>query len=195
MADRICIIQGHPHDDPAHFCHALAEAYADGAVAGGASVERVEVARIAPACLSDPADFLTPPGDPGMLAAREAILRADHLVIVFPLWLGTLPAMLKAFFEQMYRAAFAIGETAPNEWPKARLKGRSARIIVTMGMPAIAYRFWFFNAGVSNLKRMILGLPSIGPVRQTTIGGVGDLDRAGREKWLVRVEEFGRNRR
>lgn len=195
MADRICIIQGHPHDDPAHFCHALAEAYAEGARESGASIERVDVARIAPACMSDPADFLTTPEDPQMIAAREAILAADHLVIVFPLWLGTMPAMLKAFFEQMARGGFAIGESEGGGWPAKHLRGRSARIVVTMGMPGLAYRLWFLNAGVSNLKRMILGMSGIGPIRQTTIGAIGTLDQAGREKWLARVRDLGRSRR
>lgn len=195
MADRICIIQGHPHDNTGHFCHALAEAYAKGAADSGASVERISVGRISPTCLSNPADFATPPDDPGMVAARETILQSDHLVIVFPLWLGTIPAMLKAFFEHMYRGGFAISETSGDEWPKAKLGGRSARIIVTMGMPALAYRLWFLNAGVSNLKRLILGLPGIGPVRQTTIGGMGAMDDAGRQKWLTRVRDLGFSRR
>lgn len=195
MPDRIGIIQGHPHDNPGHFCHALAEAYANGASETGATVKQVDVARIAPKCLSDPADFSTPPDDPQMVAAREAIPGSDHLVIVFPLWLGTIPAMLNAFFEHMYRAGFAIEDTNEYEWPKAQLQGRSARVIVTMGMPAIAYRLWFLNAGVSNLKRLILGLPGIGPVRQTTIGGIGALDPAGRDRWLARIKDLGRSHR
>lgn len=194
MPERICILLGHPHSDSSHFCHALAASYAKGAETDGAIVERIDVGRIAPVPLADPADFATPPDDPRMLAAREVILRAEHLVIVFPLWLGTMPAMLKAFFEQMARDEFALG-VSKSGWPAQHLKGRSARIIVTMGMPALAYRLWFLNAGVSNLRRMILGMSGVGPVRQTTIGGIGNLDAAGRAGWLERVEALGRARR
>ena len=37
-------------------------------------------------------------------------LGVEHLVIVFPLWLGDMPAVLKGFFEQVLRPGFAIGE-------------------------------------------------------------------------------------
>ena len=191
MANRICVINGHPDGDPGHFCHALSDAYSNGAAAAGLAVDRVDVAQIAPACLLRPTDFATEPTEPSMLAAREAIKTADHVVIIFPIWLGTMPALLKAFFEQMARGGFAISGQEGGGWPTQHLKGRSARIIVTMGMPAIAYRLWFLNAGVSNLKRLILGLSGMGPIRQTTIGGIGALDDAGRRKWLARVKDLG----
>ena len=35
---RIALIQGHPTSSGGHFCHALAEAYAEGAFAGGHQV-------------------------------------------------------------------------------------------------------------------------------------------------------------
>jgi putative NADPH-quinone reductase len=43
---RIVIIQGHPDASEPHLCHALADAYARGAEAGGHTVERIELARI-----------------------------------------------------------------------------------------------------------------------------------------------------
>jgi putative NADPH-quinone reductase len=99
MAQRICIIQGHPHATGAHLCHALADAYAKGAARVGAEVSRIDVGRLEPAPLGDPADFAAPPGR-AILEAQRTVAEADHLVIVFPLWLGTMPAALKAFFEQ-----------------------------------------------------------------------------------------------
>ena len=85
---------------------------------------------IAPAPLADPADFAAPPAEP-MLAAQAQVAAADHIVIVFPLWLGTMPAALKAFFEQLARAEFALAD-AGGRGPRRNLRGRSARIIVTM---------------------------------------------------------------
>jgi len=46
MTRRILIVQGHPDPAGGHFCHALADAYAAGATAGGHEVERLEVARL-----------------------------------------------------------------------------------------------------------------------------------------------------
>jgi putative NADPH-quinone reductase len=39
--------------------------------------------------------------------AQEALKWADHLVIVYPLWLGDVPAYLKACLEQIARPGFA----------------------------------------------------------------------------------------
>lgn len=189
---RIFLLNAHPHGDPGHFCHALTSAYETGARNGGHEVQRMDLAEIRPEMLSDPADFELPPPDAAMRAAQEAVGAAEHVVIVFPLWLGTMPAMLKAFFEQLARGAFAIGQDPQGGWPVQHLKGRSARLIVTMGMPALAYRLWFLNAGVSNLRRLILGLSGIAPVRQTTIGGIGSIAPEDRVRWLENVEALGR---
>jgi len=192
MAGRIVIIEGHPDRTEEHFCHALADAYANGAKAAGHALSRLDIACIGPEPLASEAAFkIAPEGE--MAAAREAIVAADHLVIVFPLWLGGMPARLRAFFEQMARAGFALGPAdGSTGWPEARLAGKSAHVVVTMGMPALAYRIWFLNCGVAALKRLILGISGIRPIRQTTIGGIDGLDEAGRRRWLSRIEAAGR---
>lgn len=189
---RIFVLNAHPHGDSAHYCHALASAYEAGARSAGHDVRRMNLASIAPEMLLDPADFDTPPTRPAMLTAREAVADAQHIALVFPLWLGTVPAALKAFFEQLARGGFAIEQDPQGGWPVQHLKGRSARIIVTMGMPALAYRLWFLNAGVSNLRRLILGLSGVSPIRQTTIGGIGAMTGQRRARWLAKIEALGR---
>lgn len=192
MPRRIAIIEGHPDRGTAHFCHALAEAYARGAAEAGAEVTRLDIARIAPEPLASEAEFDTEPGG-AMAGARAAIAAADHIVVVFPLWLGTMPARLKAFFEQMARAGFALGPAASaTAWPERRLEGKSARIYVTMGMPGLVYRVWFLNSGVAVLKRMILGMAGVAPIRQRTIGGIEAMSDAKRQGWLARAEADGR---
>lgn len=192
MAKRILIIQGHPHATGQHFCHALADAYANGAEAAGNVVQRLDVSEMHPALMEDPEDFYEPPCE-SMQKAQDAVRDATHLVFVFPIWLGTMPAMLKAFLEQLARNEFALGDAGKGRTPKPMLRGRSARIIATMGMPALAYRVWFLNSGISVLKRAILGLCGVAPIRQTTIGGLGAINEADRRKWLVRVEKLGRS--
>lgn len=114
---------------------------------------------------------------------------ANHLVLVFPLWLGGAPAKLKALLEQLMRHGFgfqtgANGMTAP-------LRGRSARLIVTMGMPAAIYRLYFGAQGVMSVERGILRLVGMNPVRDTFFGAVGMAGPARRRAWLERVEKLG----
>lgn len=122
--------------------------------------------------------------------AQRAIAWAEHLVIVFPLWLGDVPARLKGFFEQALRPGFAIGKAAPGRMWKKLLAGSSARIVVTMGMPAFFYRVYYRAHSVKSLKRNILEFCGISPVRTTLIGTTEGRGEA-REDWLTKISVLG----
>ena len=66
-----------------------------------------------------------------------------------------MPALLKAVFEQIGRPGFAIAHGKPT-LSSGLLKGRSARIVVTMGMPALVYRFVLPRSQLKSLERNIL---------------------------------------
>ena len=191
MPRTVCIVQGHPHGTGKHLCHAIADAYADGARAARADVRRIDLGAMDIPLFRDPADFLDPPPGP-IAAAQEAIKASDHLVVIYPLWLGTMPALVKAFFEQLCRKGFAIEADAKGGWPKQMLKGRSARVIVTMGMPAAAYKMMFGAHGVRGFESGILGMAGIKPIRETLIGGVGTLNRNRSEALLARIRRLGK---
>ena len=188
MSRSICILQGHPHADPAHFCHALADAYAEGAHEAHHAVTRFDLGAMDIAFLRDPKDFATPAPEP-VRQVQDAVLVAEHLVIVYPLWLGTMPALVKAFFEQFARADFAI-EQGGHGWPRKMLRGRSAHVIVTMGMPATMYRVLFGAHGVKGFESAILGMAGIQPIHESLIGGVDDENT--RADWLRKMKEHGR---
>ncbi|MGH6954386.1 MAG: NAD(P)H-dependent oxidoreductase, partial [Alphaproteobacteria bacterium] len=108
MGRRIAIVQGHPDTDGARFCRALADAYVTGAAEAGHEIRRIDVARLQFPILRTRTDFETgaPPAD--IRDAQESIRWAEHLLIVYPLWLGTMPALLKAFLEQAFRPGLAF---------------------------------------------------------------------------------------
>jgi len=98
--------------------------------------------------------------------AQQALQWAQHLVIFYPLWLGDMPAVLKL------------------------LAGRSARVVVTMGMPALFYKIYYRSHSLKSLKRNILAACGCSPVRSTVIGMVeGRVDA--REGWLTRLAVLG----
>jgi putative NADPH-quinone reductase len=192
MGKRILVMQGHPDAGARHLCHALADAYAAGAAAAGHEVRRVEVGELEFAVLRSAAEWEQSPLPPDLAAAQAAIEWAEHLVIVFPLWLGDMPAMLKAFLEQVARPGFAFGAAAGNPFAIKRLGGRSARVIVTMGMPALVYRWYFRAHSVKSLERNILGFVGIAPVDETLIGSVGEMSVPAADKWLSKMRTLGR---
>ncbi|MFN4277619.1 MAG: NAD(P)H-dependent oxidoreductase [Ferrovibrio sp.] len=191
MGKHILILLGHP--DPSHdrLCRALADAYADGAQAAGHEVRCIDIATLDIPYLRSQSDFEhgSPPGT--LIEAQAAIAWAEHLLVVFPLWLGDMPAMLKAFFEQVLRPGFAFAYRAKG-FPEKRLTGRTAHVAITMGMPAFAYRWIFFAHALRLLKRNILSFVGVEPVNETLFGNVGGADDATRQAWLAQMREAGR---
>lgn len=189
MGKRIAIIDGHPDPGSERLCHALATAYAEGAQAAGHEVRTIKIAELDIAFLRSGKDWSdgTPAAD--IRAAQETIGWAEHLLIVYPLWLGAMPALLKAFFEQTFRPGFAIPK-GERSLSAGLLKGKSARIVVTMGMPALVYRLFFRAHSLKSLERNILKFVGIGPIRETLIGGVeGSADT--RKAWLEKLHALG----
>ncbi|HYD59841.1 MAG TPA: NAD(P)H-dependent oxidoreductase [Noviherbaspirillum sp.] len=190
MSKHILLIQGHPDSSQHHLCHALEEAYANGARAAGHEIRHLNVATLDFPLLRSQHEWEKGALPPGLAGAQEAITWAEHMVFLFPLWLGDMPALLKGFLEQVARPGFAFsGER--NAFTKKGLGGRSARVVVTMGMPAAVYRWYFRAHSIKSLERNILGFVGIAPVNETLIGGVGNLAQKDAAKWLSRLEKLG----
>ena len=188
---RVAIIQGHPTSDSRHFCHALADAYARGAAEGGHEIRVVSVADLDFPLLRSKSDWESALPPPTIAEAQRTLVWAEHLVIVYPLWLGGMPALLKGFMEQAFRPAFMTGGAGPKASWKTALKGRSSRIIITMGMPGFAYRWYFGAHSLRSLKRSILALIGIGTNRHTLVGMIEGMNDAKREAWLAAVHKLG----
>ena len=190
MSRRILIIQGHPDPAGGHLCHALADAYANGAVKRGHEVRQLAVSALDLPLLRRQEDWIAPP-PPKVAQCQDAIAWSNHLVIIYPLWHGALPAVLKGFFEQVFREAFVMSADAGGQkWHKG-LSGRSARIVVTMGMPALVYRWYFGAHTLKGLERNILRFAGIGPIRETLIGSAGTMPPDRAEKYLSKLRDLG----
>jgi putative NADPH-quinone reductase len=191
MAKHIAIIQGHPDFTVRHFCHALADEYAKGAEDGGHDVMRVDVATLEFSLLRTKEEFEkgTPPE--AIKRAQDIVAWADHLVIIYPLWLGSMPALLQGFLEQLLRPGFAFEYQKSGGMAKKLLKGKSARIVVTMGMPAFVYRWIFFAHSLKSLTRNTLWFCGIGPVKSTIIGSIEGLTDRQRADWLDEMRGLG----
>jgi putative NADPH-quinone reductase len=191
MPRHIAIIQGHPDPKGDRFCHALANSYAKGAEEAGYEVETVPVSELDFPVLRTKEDFETGTVLPSIQQSQQAISQADHLVIFYPLCLGTMPALLKAFFEQVFRYGFALSADENDRMPKGLLTGKTARVVVTMGMPAIIYRWYFGAHSLKSLERNILKLSGIGPIKESLIGMVDESDNKNRRKWLEKMSSLG----
>jgi putative NADPH-quinone reductase len=189
MAKRILVIDGHPDLAGEHFVHGLAAAYREAALAAGHEVRTIAVASLDFPLLHSPEDFQKGRPPAAIEAAQRDIEWAKHLAVFYPLWLGSMPAVVKGFFEQALRPGFAFGPARGRGLPAQKLKGRSARVVVTMGMPTLFYR-WFYRAhSLKSFERNILHFCGIRPVRATVVGTVEDA--TARERALAAMRRFG----
>ena len=188
----ILLIQGHPDTTTPHLCHALAAAYASGALESGHSVRSLNVAELEFPLLRSQKAWEDSELPANLQQAQDTIRWAQHIVLFFPLWLGDMPALLKGFLEQVARPGFAFErEAGSTAFTKKGLTGRSARIVVTMGMPALLYRWYFRAHSVRSLERNILGFSGIAPVHETLIGMVGNFKPGDAERWLRKLRRLG----
>ena len=189
MKRRILVLDGHPDPLGEHFVHGLATAYRESALAAGHAVRAIAIAALDFPLLRSPGEFQRgrPPG--AIVSAQADIEWANHLAIFYPLWLGSMPALTKAFFEQALRPGFAFGPAGGRGLPTQKLKGRSARVVVTMGMPTFFYRWYYRAHSLKSFERNILHFCGIRPVRATVVGMVES--KATREKALAAVRRLG----
>jgi putative NADPH-quinone reductase len=190
MSKRIAIIQGHPDPAGHHLLHALADAYAAGATGAGHEVRRIDVAKLDFPLLRTQEEFEKGVLPPVLAQPQEDMRWAEHWVFLFPLWHGTLPALFKGFLEQIFRPGFTM-EYKKKGFPKRLLAGRSARIVVTMGMPALMYRWYFGAYGIRSFESSMLSFAGIKPIRRNLYGLTFADDRK-RARWIEQMRGQGK---
>lgn len=168
---KILVIDAHPDPAPEHFVHALAAQYAAAAGAAGHLVQVVRLSELQFPWLRNAAEFAARPS--GTISSQQQHWSwADHVVILYPLWLGSMPALLKAYLEQVMRPGFAYTYGKKTALPRKLLTGKTAHIVVTMGMPSLFYRLYYRSHSVRSLTRNILGFVGFKPVKVSLIGNV-----------------------
>ncbi|WP_404374589.1 NAD(P)H-dependent oxidoreductase [Vreelandella aquamarina] len=192
MSQRILILQGHPDASQAHLCHSFADHYSEGAQANGHEVRLINIASLEFPLLRSQQEWQTSPLPASLTAAQESIGWCQHLVLIFPLWLGDMPALVKAFLEQVLRPGFAFEYVEGNPLGKKGLTERTARVVVTMGMPAMIYRHLYRAHSVKSLERNILGFVGFSPVRETLIGSIETMSEQKRNEWFRKLHKLGK---
>ncbi|MFC5069785.1 NAD(P)H-dependent oxidoreductase [Flaviflagellibacter deserti] len=181
---RILVIQGHPDGKEPHLCQSLADVYCDEAQQNGHLVRRIDLAAVTFPLLRSHSEWRQPPSKEIALA-QESVAWADHIVLIFPLWLGCMPALLKGFLEQLLRPGFALTESRTG--PKPLLTGKTASVIVTMCMPSSLYPLQFRPHELKVLERNVLRLVGIRPLRRMIIGRADKLSLEDRDRWLDKL--------
>ena len=187
-AGGVLIIDGHPNPDS--FCAALAQKYADSARQAGAKVETLSLRDLSFDVILHQGYQAKQALEPDLLKAQAMIQASRHLVVVTPVWWGSMPALLKGFLDRTMERGWAF-RYGSNGLPEGLLAGRSARLIVSTDSPLWYLRWIQGDPTVRSLVRSTLKFCGFKPVAITRIGPVHGSDDKKREQWLEKVSQTG----
>lgn len=191
MGKRILVILGHPSSDS--FCGALANTYIDGAKAAGNEVRFISVGNLSFDQVLHNGYTVIQQLEPDLVVAQAAITWAQHIVFVYPIWWGAMPALLKGFFDRVFLPGFAFKFRQGSQFWDRLLSGRSAHLLVTMDTPPWYFRWVYRMPGHNQMKRTILEFSGIRPVTISSFGPIKGSSQEKREKWLAQVSASGHN--
>ena len=187
---KILVINGHPR--AGSYCDALALAYVRGARKTGARVRYVKVRDLKFDALNRE-DMRKRELEHDLKKMQSAIRDSNHVVFVYPVWWGSMPALLKGFFDRIITPGFAF-RYRKDGWGWHRLlKGRSARIIVTAGGPWILNHIAYHNSAINMTKWATLWFSGFGPVKVTEFPSIDTkwMTQKKRKRNIEDVEKVG----
>ena len=189
MSKHILVILGHPKSDS--FCGALANSYVEGAKATENEVQLISLGNLS----FDPVlhnGYATIQGlEPDLVTGQAAITWAQHIVFVYPIWWGAMPALLKGFIDRLFLPGFAFKYREGSQFWDRLLSGRSAHLLVTMDTPPWYFRWVYRMPGHNQMKRTILEFSGIKPVTVSSFGPIKGSSQQKREKWLAQANAHG----
>ncbi len=186
---KILIINGHP--DKESFNYALKEAYKKGALASGADLREINIGELKFNPNLEYGYRKRTDLEPDLIQAQKNIKWADHIVWIYPVWWGSVPALMKGFLDRILLPDFAFKKREGSVWWDKYLTGKTSRIICTMDQPAWYYSLINKMPSHRAMKKLTLNFIGIKKVNITSIGPLRLSKLEFREKWINKVEKMG----
>lgn len=182
MGKRILVILGHPSS--ASFCGALAERYVQAAQQAGHEVRQLRLGTLAFDPVLHEGYQQVQPLETDLLQAQADITWAEHLTLVYPIWWGGIPALLKGFFDRVLLPGFAFKYRPGKAFPEKLLRGRTAHLLVTMDTPPWYYKWVYQMPGLHQVRTTTLAFCGIRPLKTLTFGPLLNSTPARQHAWL-----------
>jgi len=186
----ILIINGHP--DKESFSYGISSSYKLGAINSNAVVKEINIAELK---FNPNLEFgyrKRTELEPDLLDAQEKIKWAEHLVWVYPVWWGSVPAIMKGFIDRVFLPGFAFKKKENSVWWDKYLTGKTARLICTLDQPAWYYKLVYGSPSHKAMKKLTMQFVGIKKVKITTIGPMRLSKEEFRNKWLLKIQNLGK---
>lgn len=129
--------------------------------------------------------------EPDLLTLQDAIRECDHLVIGYPNWWCTMPALLKGLFDRFWLPGFAFNFNKETKKIEQHLKGKTGRVFILSGSHSPFKTWWQFGDYTNEIQYGILEFAGI----KTHVSAYGPCQRVTdktREKWTKQVQALGK---
>lgn len=146
MKNKLIII-AHPRNES--LTHSMATAYQEASQKAGDKVEVLDLYRCEhqqPFLTYDDANGISQTKEMNFFQAK--ITAADEIVLFFPYWWGSMPAILKNFIDWNLSKGFAFEYV--NSRPKGLLTGKTMSVFTTTGAPKFIYTLTGANRRLKN---------------------------------------------
>ena len=189
MKKNILVILGHPGTNS--FCGSLAKAYIDSAKVSDSEVRELQLGELKfdPILWNDYNKIQEL--EPDLAKTQELIQWSNHIVFVYPNWWGTMPALMKGFFDRVFLPGFAFKYRENSQFWDKLLSGRTAHLMVTMDTPPWYYRWIYHRPGHNEMKRTNLGFCGIKVVKISEFSPIKDSCQQQKEKWIAIAKDLG----
>lgn len=189
MQKKILVLLG--NTDTETFSGSMASAYVAGAEVAEHEVRRVNIGEMQFDPILHKGYKEIQALEPDLIALQDDFRWADHIVIVYPNWWCTMPAILKGLFDRMWIPGFAFNFNKETKRLDKHLAGKTARVIIIAGTHSPFKTWWQFGDFTNEIQHGILGFAGI----KTKVSPYGPCNKVGdvcREKWLREVEKLGK---
>lgn len=186
---KIVLVLGNPVTES--YSGKLADVYEEGAKAAGHEIRRYNIKDLKFDPILHEGYNVIQELEPDLLKVQDAIRWADHLVIIYPNWWCTMPAILKGMFDRMWLPGFAFNFDKPTRKLIKHLKGKTARVIIVAGTHSPFMTWWKFGDYTNEIAHGILGFAGI----KTKVSAFGPCDKvsvAVLERWAEKVMRLGK---
>ena len=188
MAKNILVLLGHPDSDT--FSGRVADNYQAGAEEAGHTVTRVNLGEMQFDPILHKGYKEIQQLEPDLVDLQDKIRAADHIVIVYPNWWCTMPALLKGLFDRFWIPGFAFNFNKETKRIDQHLKGKTGRVIIISGTHSPFATWWKFGDFTNEIQHGILEFAGIA-TKVSAYGPCEKVDDACREKWLKEISKLG----
>lgn len=189
MPKKILIINGHP--DKESFNFAMADAYKKGALKSSAKIKEITIRELEFNVNLQFGYRKRTELEPDLLDAQEKIKWADHLVWVYPVWWGSVPAIMKGFIDRVFLPGFAFKKREGSVWWDKFLNGKTARLICTLDQTGWYYKLINRSPSHHAMKKLTMQFVGVRSVKITTVAPIRLSKQEFRSNWLKKLERLG----